>query len=46
MALKPSRVFLSLQPVGYKKSAGADPFTYGELWDLEAPPDYLIGGLL
>jgi hypothetical protein len=28
MALKPTRVFLSLQPVGYKKPAGADPFTY------------------
>jgi hypothetical protein len=28
MSKAPSRVFLSLQPVGYKKPAGADPFTY------------------
>ncbi|HSX23404.1 MAG TPA: hypothetical protein VLE97_11575 [Gaiellaceae bacterium] len=28
--MKPTRVFLSVQPVGYKKPAGADPFTYRE----------------
>lgn len=26
--MKPTRVFLSVQPVGYRKPAGADPFTY------------------
>ena len=26
--MKPRRVFLSLQPVGYRRPAGADPFTY------------------
>ena len=28
--MKPTRVFLSVQPVGYRKPAGADPFTYRE----------------
>jgi hypothetical protein len=28
MALKPTRVFLSVQPVGRRRPAGADPFTY------------------
>jgi hypothetical protein len=28
MSRAPTRVFLSLQPVGYRKPAGADPFTY------------------
>ena len=28
MKTKPSRVFLSVQPVGYRKPTGADPFTY------------------
>lgn len=28
--MKPTRVFLSVQPVGRKKPAGADPFTYRE----------------
>lgn len=27
---KPTRVFLSVQPVGYRRPAGADPFTYPE----------------
>ena len=26
--MKPTRVFLSVQPVGYRRPAGADPFTY------------------
>jgi hypothetical protein len=26
--MKPTRVFLSVQPVGHKRPAGADPFTY------------------
>lgn len=26
--MKPTRVFLSVQPVGHRKPAGADPFTY------------------
>jgi hypothetical protein len=26
--MKPARVFLSVQPVGHRKPAGADPFTY------------------
>jgi hypothetical protein len=26
--MKPTRVFLSIQPVGYKRPAGANPFTY------------------
>jgi hypothetical protein len=28
MARKPTRVFLSVQPVGYRQPKGADPFTY------------------
>lgn len=28
--LKPTRVFLSVQPVGHRRPAGADPFTYRE----------------
>lgn len=28
--MKPTRVFLSVQPVGHKRPAGADPFTYRE----------------
>jgi len=28
--MKPRRVFLSVQPVGHKRPAGADPFTYRE----------------
>lgn len=28
MQQKPTRVFLDLQPVGYRRPAGADPFTY------------------
>jgi hypothetical protein len=27
---KPTRVFLSVQPVGHRRPAGADPFTYRE----------------
>ncbi len=26
--MKPGRVFLSVQPVGHRRPAGADPFTY------------------
>ena len=26
--MKPTRVFLNVQPVGHRKPAGADPFTY------------------
>jgi hypothetical protein len=28
--MKPARVFLSVQPVGHRKPAGANPFTYRE----------------
>lgn len=28
--MKPTRVFLSVQPVGHRQPAGADPFTYRE----------------
>ena len=30
MDRKPARVFLSVQPVSYRKPAGTDPFTYRE----------------
>ncbi len=30
MSRAPTRVFLSVQPVGYRRPAGADPFTYRE----------------